>query len=283
MEKKMLVLGVMGLCVVSVLLMRPIQGRASHEGFAVYEDWSAQTIRSDRWRGIETPGGGQEIKREVSKDRLHMGYRMEGDTSSNSGTRVSANNLNLSPRNPTAIDQIEADFEVASMVVTGCAANPRASEAAAARLNFAKFNDGTSTGPGDRTGDHFAAILARRFSNSADADGILRVVGRLSRCNTATCSETTFSEVNLPQTVKVRDRFTLRLVWDAPNDRFLYGVDANPDEPLSYMVSDAAPAIGPFVSLGMLHFAANCNESPTVAGAEIEVTEVRTNSSAVIP
>ncbi len=97
MEKKMLVPGVMGLCVVSFLLMRPIQGRASHEGFAVYEDWSAQTIRSDRWSGLEVGRGGQEIKREVSRrNRLHMRYRIEGGTSSNFGGRSSANNLNCS-------------------------------------------------------------------------------------------------------------------------------------------------------------------------------------------
>jgi hypothetical protein len=212
-----------------------------------------------------------------------MRYRFEGNTSSDSGNRFSANTL--SARNPAAIGQIEADFRVASLVVTGCAANTTASTVGAARLNLAAFNDGTSLAADDRTGDHFAAILAQRSSDSPDADRILRVLGRYSRCTNPTCSTNTLvSLIELPQTVKVGNKFTLRLVWDEPNDQFLFGVDANPDEPLSYSgINDADPAIGPFVTLGMFHTAANCRQGPTVADAETEVTEVRTNSSAVIP
>lgn len=294
-KNKMLTLGVMGLCVVSVLLMRPIQGGASHEGFAVYEDWSAQTIRSDRWSGIEVGAGGQEITREVSRrDRLHMRYRIEGvivptppppPPLRNLGRRLSGNNLNF--RNPATIDQIEADFEVARIVVTECAINSNVSEVNAARLNFATFNDGSSTGSGDSTGDHFAAIVARRLSNSTDANGILRVLGRVSRCGNSTCSAPNqlVSEVHFPQTVKVGDKFTLRLVWDEPTDRFLVGVDANPDMPLPYTASDALVAVSPFASVGMFHAAESCTieMGTTVADAETEVIEVRTNSSAVIP
>lgn len=282
MKERVLTPAVMGLGVVGFLLMGPTRGQASHEGFAVYDDWSAPTLRSDRWRGFETTGGAQEIQREVSGGRLHMRYRIEGRTTSNSGRSGSANIL--SPANPTAIDQIEADFRVASMVLTGCALNPTASVVIPAQLQLARFNDGSSTGPGDRTGNRIAEILLRRRSDTTDADGILRVVGRMGRCTNSACSTTAVvSEVELPQTVKVYKKFTLRLVWDEPNDQFLFGVDANPDVSLAYGSDNAGPAISPFLTLGMFHAAANCTAEPTVADAETWVSEVRTNSSAVIP
>lgn len=271
---------VAGIFAVSILLLGAMLGQASDEPFDIYEDWSNPTIRSDRWRGYED--GGQEIMREVKGGKLIMRYRREGTTSLDSGSTSSDNVLEVT--NPALVDKMEADFRVRDLIVTGCAANAEPSRVRAARLRMGLFNDGTSTGPGDRTGNHFAAIEASRTSNSTDAPGILRIRGRLNRCSNSGCSSSTqVSFVALPQTVTLEQKFTLRMIWDAPNDQVLFGVDTDPDVSLPYVVDDSAPVISDFAHIHIFHTTANCMAGPTVGDAETEVFQVRTNTSAVIP
>lgn len=273
---------VVGSLLAAMLLIWATPGEASHEPFGIFEDWIDQTIRSDRWRGDEAFGG-QEVKREVRAGLLWMRFRREGETTiGNVGRQSSLNQLNA--RNPTAIDQMEGDFLVLRMTVTGCAANPQPSRVRPARLVLGRFNDGSSMGLGDRTGDHFAGVSAFRDSNSTAPERVLRTQGFLSRCANATCSvSTTVSFINLPQTVFVGQRFTLRMIWDAPNNQFLFGVNNNPNVALPYTVSDINPAVVPFATVEMNHTTANCTAGPTVTDAESVVREVRTNASAVIP
>ena len=137
---------------------------------------------------------------------------------------------------------------------------------------------------GTGTGNHFAAIEAVRISNSTDAPRTLRIHGRLNRCSDSTCSSSTqVSQVQLPQTVTLEQKFTLRMIWDAPNHQVLFGVDTDPDVSLPYDVDASAPVISPSAHIHIFHAAANCTAGPTVGDAETEVFQVRTNTSAVIP
>jgi hypothetical protein len=263
------------------LLLTPTPGQASHEAFGVYDDWRQPTIRSDRWRGIEDFGG-QEVKREVQGDTLQMRFRLGGGTLSDTGAFFADNFLLVT--NPLSVDQLEAEFQVKALTVTGCTANPTASRARAARLLITRFNDGTSTGPGDRTGDHFGLIVARRDSNATEAPGILLVSGSVLRCTDPGCTDTSdVAFIVLPQTVQVGEPFTLRLIWDQPMRRFLLGVGTDPDVPLNYAASDADPAVLPFAGIQIAHTAANCRAGPTAVDAETEVGVVHTNVSAIIP
>jgi hypothetical protein len=263
------------------LLLTPTPGQASHEAFGVYDDWSQPTIRSDRWRGIEDFGG-QEVKREVQGDTLQMRFRLGGGTLSDTGAFFADNFLLVT--NPLSVDQLEAEFQVKALTVTGCTANPTASRARAARLLITRFNDGTSTGPGDRTGDHFGLIVARRDSDATEAPGILLVSGSVLRCTDPGCTDTSdVAFIVLPQTVQVGEPFTLRLIWDQPMRRFLLGVGTDPDVPLNYAASDADPAVLPFAGIQIAHTAANCRAGPTAVDAETEVGVVHTNVSAIIP
>ena len=82
-----------------------------------------------------------------------MSLRREGETDSNTGSRTSSTFLNIA--NPAGIVQIEALMGVLDVLVEKCQANTTPSEA---RLLIAMtaFNDGSSTGAGDRTGDYNA-------------------------------------------------------------------------------------------------------------------------------
>jgi hypothetical protein len=89
--------------------------------------------------------------------------------------------------------------------------------------------------------------------------------------------------VELADLVYVGDPFTLRLAWDPANHRFLAGLNAGPDVALPYPATLTPNPGGPFSSISMIAAAANCEAAAGISDAEIEVREVRTNASAVIP
>jgi len=281
MGKGMRDFGIIGLLVAAMVIVGPILGQASHEPFGVYEDWKTG-FRRDRWRGFETFGG-QEIRRELRGNKLAMRFRREGDTASNVGQRTSSHRLNFS--DPVSLDQIEADFKVKSFTVTGCAANSTPSMVSAGGVSLTGFNDGSSIGAGDRTGNHFGLIRAQRFSNSSDGKGILRAIGFLIRCDDPSCDTTTTVSSIFLGTVK-KKTFTLTIILDKDNDRFQFGLGTDPLVDIDYGflgISDDAEAVLPFAHINIRNSAANCTAGPTEADAEIQVREVRTNISAIIP
>src|SRR6266581_3170862 len=159
-----------------LLLLGPKPLEAGQEPFALYEDWTtAPTIRSDRWNG----GGdfGQETEREVRGDKLLMRFRREGGTGSDSGsTGFFSNRLNLV--NPRSVDQMEVEFRVRDLIVTGCPVNATASIGRAAAIDLTRISDlppGTPSAPGDLTGDYIARVEARRLSDSTDPEEVLTV------------------------------------------------------------------------------------------------------------
>jgi len=272
----------------SMLLLGPAHFAAGGEPLALYEDWKgAPTIRSDRWNG----GGdfGQEIERFINGDKLVMRFRREGGTTSDSGSSGFFSNR-LMFANPGAVDAVDAELKVRDLVVTGCPANPTASTARAVRLDQLKFSDldpAVIRAPGDRTGDYIARVRAQRTSHSIAADGIMDVAATLFRCNDAPCAATTIvAEAPLGQ-VALAEKFRMRLAWDAPANQFRVAFNDGPEVSLPYNpAANRRSGNGPFVILGIQHLPTNCtvvSGGPTVGDAEIEVREVWTNASAVIP
>jgi hypothetical protein len=281
-------LRILGLLAGGLLLLAPTPTRASHERFATYEDWTTATIRSDRWFG--TSDLGHERLREIKQDKLLVRFRREGGTASDSGSVGSVSNRLLLAQ-PLSVDQIEADFKVRRLIVTGCAENATSSIARAATIDLTRFSDldpMAPRSPGSLIGDHIARILAVRRSDSADPINLLSVQAVLFRCNNAACSMSTtvVGPVTLGQ-VRVKQRFRLRLIWDSPENRFLAGLNDDPDMPLVYVGAvNSRPANVPFAALRTGHVPANCTVAsggPTVADAEIDVGKVRTNASAIVP
>jgi hypothetical protein len=278
---------VIGLVLVS-LPLAPGPGQSQEAALSVYENWSGARIRGDRWRGGEVSNG-QEVVRELVSagsfgNYLSMGLRREGETDSNIGSRTSSTFLNFA--NPASIVQIEALMGVLDVLVEQCSANPTPSEA---RLLIAMtpFNNGSSTGAGDRTGDYNAIVQAIRRSNSADPAGILRVEGRVTRCQNPACSNE--REIVGPQdlgvSLAVGAAFTMRLIWDAPNNQFLAGVNANTVALPYGPANDARPAAQRSAGIEIRNTTANCSAGAMEADLEAGVGPVRTSSGSppVVP
>lgn len=271
---------------VTALAFEAQPAQAGHEPFEVYEDWSSgRTMRSERWGG--SVDSAQEINREVlkRKGKLSMRLRREGATTSDAGFTGAFHRLAFA--NPLAVDQVEATVEVKHLDVTPCAANVTfPSRIRTVQISLNKFNDGSSMGPGDLTGDHFGRIQVNRDGDSTDPRRWMRVQAFVFRCVDRPCSNA-FSVgpgVFFADPVAVDQPFTLRLIWDALNDRFLAGVGSGPDVALPYPATANVKAPGlPFSDIRINGLAANCTAGPTVTDATIEVGEVLTNASAIVP
>lgn len=281
---------ILGFSLIVTMFLAPAPGRASHEAFAVYETWtSAPAIRADRWVG--SGDAGHDVVRELNQfgTALRMRFRREGGTTSNVGATGFFSNR-LAVAQPLSVDQVEADIKFASLTVTGCPANATPSTARAG-IDLNRFSDldpAVVRAPGNLTGDYIGRIQAARTSNSLDPPGILTITALLFRCNNAACSTTTTvsGPVTLGQ-VQVGGNARLRLIWDDPMNQFLAGLDGNSNVSLPYPASaNKRPANVPFGTIRIQHLPANCTAAsggPTVADAEIEVRNVLTNASAVIP
>jgi hypothetical protein len=135
------------------------------------------------------------------------------------------------------------------------------------------FNDGSSTGPGDRTGDYNARVQAVRRSNSADPVGILRLEGRITRCQNAACSteQQIVPPKDLGVTTPIGVAFAMRLIWDAPNNQFLAGANANANVALKYTANDALPAIQRSAGIEIRNSTATCVAGATEADLDVVV------------
>jgi hypothetical protein len=137
------------------------------------------------------------------------------------------------------------------------------------------------------TGDHGVTVHVYRESNSPDLEGTLRFRAFIGRCIDAICSDA-FSipggVVNLPGTAVVGKPFTVRAVWDAPNNRFLVGAGDDPDVPISYPAGANQQSAGvPFVDVRSLNVNANCTSGASDTDTTLEVGQIRTNTSAIMP
>jgi hypothetical protein len=258
------------------------------EPFGIYEDWRSPYIRSDRW--IVRTDRAHEARREVVGYHLFpyghhllMRYRLGGQTSSNSGLVGAMQAFRVS--NPSAINKIKVKFEVKDSDVIGCEANSLATRIRPAAISLDTFNDGSSTGPSDLTGEHFVRVMVNREAFTTDPRGMLTVAAFLFRCIDAVCSNAYSTVFNLDfGKVWVGIPFSLRVSWDESNHRFLVGYNHSPDVILAYNPSlNAKPPVGPIADFHIQLVNANCEAGPTVTDAETEVREVYTNVSAIIP
>ena len=251
------------------------------EPFGIYEDWSSPNIRSDRW--LVRTDRAHEARREVLGHHALMRYRLEGLTTLNSGLVGAMQAFRVS--NPLAINKIEVNFQVKDYDVIGCELNPNMTRIRPAAISLSKFNDGSSKGPNDLTGDHFVRVMANREAFTIDPVGMLTVQAFLFRCIDNVCSNAYSTVYNLNVgKVMVAEPFSLRISWDERNHRFLVGYNNSPDVILEYdpLLYKKDPG-GPFADFHIQLVNASCVEGPTVTDAEIKVREVYTNVSAIIP
>jgi hypothetical protein len=177
-----------------------------------------------------------------------------GRTDSNSGRSGTAESLRVT--NPVPITTWQADVTVKSVEVVGCAANPT-STYSKAQLFGGFFNDGTSPGPGDRTGDIFAIIAASMDTITGD-----RIEAFFNRCTNANCTTVIAGGSHVFSTKWTKGvANTLSIQWDQPNHRFIFTVNPGPNQEqvaLPYTFPDTNPPVLNFKDLDVANGPASC-------------------------
>jgi hypothetical protein len=248
---------------VALLLIVPLVllglAGVSQAQLVLYDNFNVKPINPAKWSGSEGSAGpaapNTESARKLAKQQLYIALTTWGRTDSNTGDAGNQSNR-LGVTNPVPITTIQADVTVKSVKVVGCTANTTATRSRA-QINGGFFNDGTSPGAGDRTGDIIATIQSVRDTHFGD-----RIEAVISRCTNGACSTVStlaFQVFNANWTQGVAD--TLRLQWDPANDRFIYTVNpggVNEIITLSYTVPDANPAVVNFKQPAVLNSVASC-------------------------
>jgi hypothetical protein len=276
-----LVFSLVAVAVCTLAALGPERAEAA-EPFILYEDWrTADHIRGDRWNGFVDSM--QEFHHAVKGHKLSMHLRKEGATASDVGT-IPIVHSRLFLASEALMTQLEVEAKVSSAEVTGCAANPTPSSLRAVALTLVRFGDGPANPPGVLTGDYLARIQIFRNSDSLDAPGLLRALGFLVHCADPACATSTpVSSVLFPDPVAVGQKVRLQLVWDAPNNQFLFGLDGSVLATPYPATANARPSSTPLADVRQNAILANCAAGRTLADGVAEVGEVSTNAAAIVP
>src|SRR5262249_1918926 len=134
----------------------------------IFDGFNGAQINQNIWHGWESSGAPGVINtdalRTVKNGQLDLALRSFGSTSSNSGT-VNGGRFGLRLNNPGGLSLLFVQVAVQQFVAQACAANP-SSTRPQARVIASFFNDGSSTGTGDQTGDVFGILRVAQDSST---------------------------------------------------------------------------------------------------------------------
>jgi hypothetical protein len=250
------------------------------QALTIYDDFKAVPINPTKWWGTEQGGGATnpttEVERIIQGGKLHITVVQYGSNVSDNGTSLGS--IGLRVINPTPITTWQAKVNVIRSVVESCDTNnPPIVRARALQGGF--FNDGESTGPGDRTGDIFAGIQMIH-----DLIGGKVIAAFVQRCPNPSCIPTTGVAVQtlFPASGWIPGQaLILTVQWDKPSKQFvmtakdtLGHVDT---AHLTYPQDDSTPAVSENRQLIVQNSAVNCAGSHKQASMEASFDSVRVN------
>ncbi|MBI3304697.1 MAG: hypothetical protein HYZ72_21750 [Deltaproteobacteria bacterium] len=248
------------------------------EPLALYDDFNAKFIDPGKWLGIEVGGLGREAVREIKAKKLHMAYRAQGDTNTDSGGRFGQ--LSLRFADPSAITAIEAVVQVTKFEATGCSSLGSSITSASARLQANFFNTDTPIS-GSRLHDVSAGILVERRSNSLDPPTVLQISAFAFECLDRSCAAFSLIGSGSLGSINKGQKARLRVQWDKDQDQFIFHRDGM-ELIIPYSVSDTEPPGLQGKVLEITHFVPNCTATPQPLGfMEVFFDNVFVNKSAV--
>jgi hypothetical protein len=250
---------------------------AARAQFVIYEDFSSGVIDPARWAGLSTEGSFDaptaQLLRAVDNGSLHLALTSWGSAESDSGSILSRQGLNITqlgtPGGSGSITGLKARVAIVNAKAQDCPSNPETSAPSRGDTQVigAFFNDGTSTGPSDRTGDIIAVFVLEKAPG-----GVNRIGASVNRCPNATCSPGSSVIGSLPAnpatfatTWSLGQPLILKLIWNPIVGQFTFTVK-NPTTQgteaksivYSPSVSDAASPVLDFKSVRVLNRVENC-------------------------
>ncbi len=282
----------------------PFNNAGADDALGVYENWKGKFISPEKWLKGKSDDA-FEIVREIDHNNLIMRTRTFSSIlplgpydSSTAFLASSANRLFF--LNPSSIDAMEVDFRVKSAYVEVCPSpviNASAQEVHGrirpAVIDIVKYNGAENPPTGiSMTGDWIMRLQVNLEDNAERAD---ELVGQafLLKCADAACANAStppitdpnspykYFDVNLG-TVKIGEKFTLRIIWDQAGKAFIVGLNSYNTTFMYDPGDNKRPSLSPFASIRTQLYPVNCHDQRNEADAIVEVLEVRTNVSAIV-
>src|SRR5262245_14540498 len=180
---------------VLILIGLPSKGNAQ---FALYDNFAGGFIDPNLWQSISTEGSSSaptaEARRTIEEGALRMSLTSWGNDTSDTGSALSRERLQIKQLGTLGgsgfINGLKAKVTVLNAEAQDCVSNVGSSAVARAVLVAFFFNDGSSGGAGDATGDIGVALT---MNTSAAGN---QIQASVSRCTNSGCSG--FANVAIP-------------------------------------------------------------------------------------
>jgi hypothetical protein len=289
------------LLLLAVVLGAPAVGGA--QTFTLYDSFNTSTINPARWSGSEQNTNPaaivnlEAIRRIVQPDptvanlflqlvltTAHTGTGSDVGRAGDGRNSLRINRADLRDNNP-AITGIQIRGLVVSAAAQDCPTNAMEATRAEAQIIGVFFNDGTSTGPGDRTGDVLAGINVSLNSNATPPGHLL--VAFINKCTDPVCTfSSTLNSAIFTHTWTLGTPGRLTIRWDHILHKFVYTL-GNPLSPLethelAYIEPDLTPPVNFVHDLRVVNRLPNCS-TPIKASTTARVDFVSIITEAVFP
>jgi hypothetical protein len=225
-----------------------------------YDNFNSGALSPARWSTQQQGTGGLELVREIRNGRLLMEYRVLGMIDTGQITSINRLNFELG-RNLTAL---RFDITVRDVSVLGCSDPGGNISRSFAGFNGTLFNDGSSSGSGDATGNFGAFLFVERRSDSEEPPEMLHVIAGTFRCLNNGCSRVEDVQEDLG-TVTIGEEVSLQMVWDELNSQIRFRKNRDAVVRVRYEGSVARRINGR--TLQIRGDAANCLDGPRPVAA----------------
>ncbi len=247
------------------------------QALVLYDDFNGKFINPDKWFGQDF---GSEIDRreqvrEIKGNALRLASRLYGDPLTAGGRRDGGSRVRF-PQ-PELVTAIQAELRATEVNVVGCSVQAPAN--ARVTVQGFYFNDGSSTGSTDRTGEVSAGISIGRSSAPADPPGVLAATAFAFRCSNNQCSSrTSFFDASLGS-VTLKEKTAVRLEWDQTNSQFIFQVGDNLPASVGYSFGTVAQAVVNSKIIDVSNSVRNCGSGVrSLAYMELFVDNVYVNA-----
>lgn len=250
----------------ALLMLGDVLGEAVHPAYAqstLYDDFSSSRLNANKWFGrqfVQGGNGGLELTRKSQQGQLFMFHRVLGGTAANIGQHIGRNQIEI--LNPNSITAMRFDVRVTAVRLRGCTVGGADRSNTRARMSGFLFNDGTSTGPRDSTGDVSMAVEVLRRTTDTDPPDVLDIQGFLTRCQDAVCSASPVLAIADLGSTSIGTPVTLRWNWVPTTNRVNVQKDSNPVLSLVYPPANELPPVNVSKRLEVRVDAANCTVGP---------------------
>lgn len=206
---------------------------AAAQQVVLYEDWTTERINSTRWRPMTLASTAYEVVRLISGGQLLHGLRVYGAVRGNLGMQSASNGLEFIARDFIAM---QWDTAVQSYLLEGCVTPGTPPSRLQVAMQLPLFNDGTSLGDDDETGNVEAQLRLQRTSDSQAPPDVLEAEGLVTRCQVPDCStRDELGPVAVGQ-VLLGQMNTFQMIWDTVRRQVSFQQLDTPPVALSYSV-----------------------------------------------